>query len=101
MNKLREWYYKRKLRIQKEKGLFEVRQDLTYIKTFKGEMLKYDESKARKRMSELKSKENRTPQEETELDGVLDVIAESKATKNEYRQSEKLASALEDYISLL
>lgn len=99
---LKRWWYKIQLRKRKEQALFEVGQDINYILAFKGDMVEYDESRARKRMSELKSKgESITDKEEMELDKILEVIAESKATKNEYRQSMKLQEDLKKYISLL
>lgn len=101
MKTIREFIYRLLLRRRKRMALFEVLQDIQYIEKFKGGMLTYDESKARKKMAELKAKETRTPQEDAELDSVLDVISESKAVKNEHRMSAKLAQDLINYNSLL
>lgn len=98
---IRHFIYNLRLKAQKRRALFEVRQDLRYIKEFKGDMLEYDESKARARMGELKRKEERTDEEQAEYEQVLGVIAMSKAVKNEWEKSQELARDLENYISLL
>ncbi len=101
MKTLREYIFAWGLKRHKERAVFEMKQDLIYLETFKGDMIKYDESKARKRMSELKAIENRNEKQEAELDAVLNVISESKATKANYNQTEKLIGELENYISTL
>lgn len=90
-----------RLKSHKKRALFELKTDLQYLMKFKGDMIKYDEGKARKRMAELKKIENRTPIQETELDTVLNVIADSKAVKNEYQKTAQLIKDVEDYLSIL
>ena len=89
------------LKNQKRRALFETRLDLVYIKEFQGDMLNYDESKARKRMAELRRKEPRTAEEESELDAVTSVITASKAVKDAWNQTKKLEGDLQNYIALL
>ena len=101
IEKIREMFYRWRLKNQKRRGLFEAKCDLVYLRAFKGDMLKYDEGKARKRMSELKAITNRDEKQELELDTVLNVIAESKAVKNEFSQTERLIKHLEVYIDTL
>jgi hypothetical protein len=98
---MRETYYKWRLKNQKMRALFEIKQDLSYLMRFKSDMYKYDEGKARKRMVELKKIENRTDVENAELDAVLNVIAESKAVKNEVEKTTILIKDIENYITLL
>ncbi len=98
---IRDFIYRIRLKAQKRRALYEVCQDLRYIEEFKGEMLHYDESKARSRMGELKRKEDRTDVEQAEYEQVLGIIALSKAIKNEHEKSTDLAKDLENYISLL
>lgn len=98
---IREFFYKRGLKARKRRALYEVSQDLRYIEEFKGTMLDYDEGKARSRMAELKRKETRTPEEESEYEQILGVLAISKAVKNEYEKSTELLEDLKNYISLL
>lgn len=98
---IREWYYANRLKAQKRRAIFEVEQDLRFIEKFKGDMLKYDESKARKRMAELRRKETRTEVDETELEQVMGIISMSKAVKNEWEKSTELKKDLEKYVSLM
>lgn len=101
MKTIREFFYRLRLRNQKRRALFEIEQDLRYLETFKSDMFKYDEGKARKRMAELKQKEKRTEIEDAEFDKILEVISQSKAVKNEFNQSKKVAEDVRNYISLL
>lgn len=99
---MKNWYLKWKLRRQKLRAIFEIEQDLNYIRVFKKDILEFDESKARKRMKELNQKgDQRTPHENAELDAVLQCIAESKAVKNEYEKSTALLKDIYNYVSLL
>lgn len=99
--KIREMYYRNRMRAAKRRGLFEVERDIEYLMAFKGDMIRFDESKARKRMAELKKIDQRSPVEEAELDAILGVISESKVVKNEYEKSKFLAEDLKKYISFL
>lgn len=103
MNQIKKWWYKVSLKMQKEKAIYEISQDMKYIETFKGGMLSYDESKARRRMAELKKipDESKTEIQHQELEHVLDVISKSKATKQEYERSKAVLGDLKDYISIL
>ncbi len=102
LERFNKWVMTRRLRKQKERAIFEIEMDLAYLEKFKGSVIKYDEGKARKRMAELKAKgEQRTPIEETELEQVLNVIAESKAVKNEYSKSQALLNDIRNYVSCL
>lgn len=98
---IREWFYRRALRDRKRKAAFELQQDLNYLKAFKRDMLEYNEDNARRRMSELKKKEEPTIQEEQELDAILDVISQSKATKTEYNKTAKVLEDVQNYISVI
>lgn len=97
----KEQKMKAKLKEHKERALFEVEQDLRYIETFKKDMLDYDEEPARRRMSQLKKKDERTEEEDQELEAVIETISESKGVKNEWEKSNQLAKDLRNYISLL
>lgn len=100
-NYIKNLYYKWNLKRQKERAIFEVAQDIRYIESFKKDMLDYDETKARKRMSELKKIDNKSEIEEAELDTIIGIVSQSKATKNEYEKSKALLIDLENYISII
>lgn len=101
MNKIKQLIFKISLIHQKERAIYEASKDMEYLMNFKGDMIKYDESKARKRMAELKAKENRTEVEEAELEQVISTIAESKSVKLNYRKTVELKEDLEKYISII
>ena len=98
---IKNWWMTRKLRLHKERALFEVQTDLAYLYTFKKEALHCDEDTARKRMAELKKIESPTPEQSEEMGNLINEISQSKATKNEVEKSAELVRDLENYISLL
>lgn len=101
MKKIQQFFFKRGLRRQKERAIFELEKDLQYIETFKAEMLSLDETPLRKRMGELKRKEDRTDEEEQNLAGILEKIALSKAVKNEHEKTKQLIQDCKDYLTII
>lgn len=96
---IREFFYKRAIIRQKRRAIYELQLDLEFIKKVKGEMLSYNEAPARKRMAELKKEENLSDIQEQELNTIVSVIAESKATKEEYRKSKQVMEELIQYVN--
>ena len=101
MKTIREFFYRWTLKNHKRKALFEMECDINFLETCKSTMLRYDESKARKRMAELKKLESPSEVEQQELDKILNVLAESKATKNEWEKTKEVADQVRQYISTL
>lgn len=102
ISSFKSWVYQKRLKKQKIKAWFEVGSDIRYLEEFKGDMLGYDEGPARKRMAELKKKEDKITQtEQQELEAILNTISESKAVKNEHQKCTILLKDLENYISIL
>lgn len=98
---IREWFYTRRIIRNKRRAIFEMKQDMRYIETQQKDMLHYNEGPARKRMAEIKAKEEPTEIEESELENILSVIATSKAVKQSYNETKKVMEDNIVYLNML
>lgn len=102
MNRIRQWFYKQKLRREKEYYLFQGYKDIEFFEKFKSREINANIDALRKRFSEERQKKDEGKPHDDDLIGQLAKdIAEAQAHQGEYKKTKEIIQDFKNYLSCL
>jgi hypothetical protein len=98
---MRNWIYKILLRSKQKKLLFEMEMDLKFLETYKSEVIKADEGELREALSVLNIKEDRTAEDNAQIEKIAGMIADLKVVRSRYAGTKSNIKEIKEYIAML